>query len=78
MKWLRKLLGIRTPEEDYDAGRAYVDRKQASGASRDEMKDLWILCDGSFDYTCFDRGMRSRLSELCIPHPMDFPHELQE
>jgi hypothetical protein len=74
MKWLRKLLGIRTPEEDWQAGRDYVDSVVAEhrGDSK-RMNELWYQCDGGFDSSCFDRGMRNRLHELCIPDPMDMP-----
>jgi hypothetical protein len=74
MQWLRNLLGIKTPAEVRQAGRDYVDKSYANfGEAKIRMKELWHLCDPAIDYGDFDRGMRDRLLELKIPHPLDTP-----
>lgn len=78
MQWLRNLLGIKTPAEVRQAGRDYVDQcaqfcAAGAGVSTNHMEALWHQCDGAIDYGDFDRGMRDRLLELKIPHPLDTP-----
>lgn len=75
MKWLRKLFGLRTAAEDYQAGRTYVDGVVAAHrADKAKMNNLWYECDpNGVDYKQFDKGMRDRLRELNVPHPMDIP-----
>ena len=59
MKWLRKLFGIRTPEEDFNAGRQYVINQisQFGMGNKEEMARLWAECDCDFDRSEFDKGM---------------------
>ncbi len=74
MQWLRNLLGIKTPAEVRQAGRDYVDKAYANySGDKVLLRELWHQCDGAIDYGDFDKGMRDRLLELKIPHPLDIP-----
>lgn len=75
MSWkkIRELLGMRTEAEDVEAGRNYVNaeiRKHGKN-NTDEMNRLWAECDGAFDYTPYDKGMRAELNANEIPDPQD-------
>jgi len=74
IKYLRKLLGIRTPEESFQAGVNYVNNEVAKyGAENvDEMTRLWIESDCPFDKNQFDYGMEARLKELQVPGPFEY------
>jgi len=74
MKWLRKLFGIRTPQEDRQAGMDFVDAEVSKcNADKVRLTELWYYCDPVLDRTEFDYGVRDRLLELNIPHPLHAP-----
>lgn len=71
---LRKLLGIRSYEEDFDAGVRYVQSELRKHGKNQMMENhrMWAECDSSgVDPTGFDAGMRQALKTFEIPHPFD-------
>lgn len=73
LNYIRKVLHIRTPEEDFAAGVKYVNMSVEQYGLDDEsqMNRLWAECEAPFDNKMFDLGMASRLKELNVKHPMD-------
>lgn len=63
---LERLMGIRTPEEDYQAGRAYCESiLHGTLVTEETMDTLWAQTktDSSFGGNgCFDRGIRDVLA----------------
>jgi hypothetical protein len=71
---LRKLLGIRNYEEDFDAGVKYVQDELRKYGKHNMMENnrMWAECDSSgIDPAGFDAGMRQALKTFEIPHPFD-------
>lgn len=73
IRFLRFLLGLRSYEEDFNAGVTYV-REQIWRHRNNihEYNRLWAECDpGGIDRSGFDAGMREALRVHNIPHPME-------
>lgn len=73
---LERLLGIRTPDEDYQAGRAYCESILDGDIiiTEETMDTLWAQTgmDRAFGGNgCFDRGIEDVLNERGFPHPED-------
>lgn len=71
--FFRKLFGIQTDEEKYEAGRNYV-REQIGKygiGNTHEMNRLWAECECSMDRSWFDIGMQAQLDEYNVPDPAD-------
>ena len=70
-KLLRTAFGIRTTDEHWSAGVAYVQKQIAIHGTdnTEKMQMLWMQCSPSFDNHPFDRGMSAELTRQRIPHP---------
>lgn len=71
-EFLRKLLGIRSYEEDFAAGVKYVQDELRKYGHHNMMENhrMWAECDsGGIDPTGYDAGMRQALNTFEIPHP---------
>jgi len=75
-EFFRKLFGIRTYEEDFQAGVQYaVEQLNRYAGSLYEYHRLWAECDsGGVEPSGFDAGVRQVLRMRNIPHPMDPPN----
>lgn len=80
VKWIKNLLGVRTPEEEYQAGRLYAAGQLAHANNlRATIDDLWAKSemDDAFGGTGhFDRGISDVLQEQGYTHP-DYPFHLE-
>lgn len=73
LKLLRMLFRIRTPAEDFEAGRQYV-RDAILKHGKDntaEMNKIWYYISCSPDFNAYDRGIQKELNEQDIQDPDD-------
>lgn len=72
-QWFKKLLGVRTPDEEYQAGRLYAAGRIADASNLTEtVEELWEKSDTARTFGGeghFDRGIADVLSEQGYYHP---------
>lgn len=79
VQWLRKFLVIRTPEQEYMAGRNYAAGELANAENLEiAVRDLWAKADSDRAFGgngLFDRGISDVLTEqgyACPDQPLQW------